>query len=278
MAKKRKGAAARNKASSESEHKPGRAQKKSKAIKVGASAAPNTPGARKASVRRAQVKSGSGARRKSPNVPRAVAPVTRAALYNRAAAVAYARGYWTRVATDGYLGSTVDTYYKVPLDTTFIQTVADGKFVTEVAREPNGQQYPLRDLDDCAHFLSCCLGKPPGGTGGGFAIPSDFPNGPYGILSANKLFEYLDSKKYLRLVAVKVKKDPTLLAQLEEGDLIFYWKNQLGRYHHVAMYMADAHKRITCHTYCRSDQSEDYDQSWNSVNGTDLVTFAKVIG
>ena len=44
------------------------------------------------------------------------------------------------------------------------------------------------------------------------------------------------------------------------------------------MYMADAQKRITCHTYCRSDQDDGYDQSWNSVGGIDLVTFAKVIG
>jgi hypothetical protein len=236
------------------------------------------PVAREAKARRGQAKGGPSVRRKRPNVPSAVAPVTRTVIYNRAAAVAYARGYWTRVATDGYIGSNLDNYYKVHLDTKFIQTVEDGKLITEVARQPSGQEYPLRDLDDCAHFLSCCLGKPPGGTGGGFAIPSDFPQGPYGILSANKLFEYLDSKKYLRLVAVKIKKDPTLLAQLEEGDLIFYWKNQLGRYHHAAMYMADAKKTITCHTYSRSDQSDDYDQSWNSVGGTDLVTFAKVIG
>jgi hypothetical protein len=224
------------------------------------------------SSRRGKAKSRSGAVRES-RVP----ALSTAAIYNRTAALAYGRKYWTRVATDGYIGSSVDDYYQVHLDTKFIQTVKNGKLEDEVAREPDGTEYPLAKLDDCAHFLSCCIGKPPKGTGGGLTIPSDFPDGPYGILSAHRLFEYLDSKKYLRLVGVKTN-DASLLSQLEEGDLIFYWKNATGRYHHAAMYMADAKKRITCHTYCRSDQSDKYDQAWNSVGSTNSYTFAKVIG
>ena len=81
-------------------------------------------------------------------------------------------------------------------------------------------------------------------------------------------------KKYLQLVGVQTT-DETLLEQLEAGDLVFYWDG--AHYHHAAMYMADAKKRITCHTYCRSDQIDTFPQGWNTVLGTTSYTFAKII-
>lgn len=197
-----------------------------------------------------------------------------AGVYNRAAALAYARAYWTKATSDGYIGSKKDKYYAVDKGTVFVRQIENGLFKDESAQLPNGTSYSSDVLDDCAHFLSCCIGNPPGGTGGGLTIAHDFPTGPYGILGADRLFTFLDKKGYLQLVGVKTT-DETLLDQLEAGDLIFYWDGR--RYHHAAMYMADAKQRISCHTYCRSDQVDTFAQGWNTVLDTTSYTFAKVI-
>jgi hypothetical protein len=193
--------------------------------------------------------------------------------YDRAKALDYARGRWCRVSSDNYIGVVApgETYRKVHPDTVFKRSTGN-QAVTEVAEEPNGTVHPWSDLDDCAHFISNCIGAP----AGGLTVGRDYPSGPYGILGADRLFADLRARGHIELTAEKTT-DSGLLATISEGDLIFYWSNQLGRYQHVALFMGLSGKRITCHTYCRSDVNNDPGQEWNSVNGTNSYTFAKIV-
>src|SRR4051794_25403106 len=71
-------------------------------------------------------------------------------VYNRTAAVAYAHNYWNKCVTDGYFwinGSTANYYgagQPVPVN---------------VPGEASGIG------DDCAHFVSSCIGTPGSGLG-----------------------------------------------------------------------------------------------------------------
>src|SRR5690349_302565 len=91
-------------------------------------------------------------------------------LYNRNAAVAYANANWNKCVSDGYFwinGSTANYYgagQPVPVN---------------VAGEASGIG------DDCAHYVSSCIGTP----GGGLTIPSRA--GTYGEPGAARLNELL---------------------------------------------------------------------------------------
>lgn len=132
---------------------------------------------------------------------------------------------------------------------------------------PDGSKIALDDIEDCAHFVSCCLGKEAHESGGGLAIPSDF-NTTYGRLSADRLFNDMKSRNMIDVVGEKLGETQAAakLSQLSGGDLIFYWDTGRNRYGHVGLYMGDAQKRIACHTYCRCDRTSDAGQEWNSVN------------
>src|SRR4051794_37064153 len=73
--------------------------------------------------------------------------------YNRTAAVAYANANWNKVVTDGYFwinGSTANFYG------------AGAAVPVNVTGEAGGIG------DDCAHYVSSCIGTP----GGGLTIPN----------------------------------------------------------------------------------------------------------
>ena len=94
---------------------------------------------------------------------------------------------------------------------------------SEDAVDPDGNVVATwADLDDCTHFISCCLGT----RGGGLKIPTSFPGGPYGILSANKLAELLIAKKWVEILANKIADETKALDimtnKMEPGDLIAY--------------------------------------------------------
>ena len=69
--------------------------------------------------------------------------------YNRAAAVAYARAYWSLACSDGYVAIKQPPYFKkVDAATKFLRTTAsDPK--TEIARPGSGSDIPLDHLEDC---------------------------------------------------------------------------------------------------------------------------------
>ncbi|QQN65259.1 amidase domain-containing protein [Bradyrhizobium diazoefficiens] len=181
--------------------------------------------------------------------------------YDRAKALAYARKYWTKSCSDGYVGVRETTpYVKVPNGTVFVRTDTN-----ETAHLPDGKV--VDNVDDCAHFLSCCLGHEANEAGGGLPIQRDFPSAIYGVISARRLFSTLTEDGLIESILQKASHDQTAhkLSQLAAGDLIFYWDPSVNAYGHSAMYLADAKKRIACHTRCRCDQSNEAGQEWDSV-------------
>ena len=209
---------------------------------------------------------------------------TKPSSYNRSNALAYARSKWTSVSTDNYIGVGSSPGYKqVPAGTIFVRKTADDPG-TEVARLPDGSEIPLSELEDCAHFISCCIGEPPNGTGGGLKIGSEF-SGVYGYIAARRLFDKLKSGSFIDIVgAERMNKTATKTridaGEIGAGDLVFYYfeKNGVPQAEpgHVGLYLGDAGKHIACHTYCRCDQANDYDQSWESVNAAYAYTLAKI--
>jgi len=138
-----------------------------------------------------------------------VAPSARALVYDRNAAVAYANANWNKCVSDGYFwinGSTANYYgagQPVPVN---------------APNEAGGIG------DDCAHFVSSCIGTP----AGGLIIPSRA--GTYGEPGAARLNELLvgsslggygTTYQYGQLV--------TSVSQLTPGDVIGYdWDGSGG--------------------------------------------------
>src|SRR4051812_48821914 len=133
--------------------------------------------------------------------------------YNRTAAVAYANANWNKVVTDGYFwinGSTANFYG------------AGAAVPVNVAGEASGIG------DDCAHYVSSCIGSPTGATAGGLIIPNRA--GTYGEPGAARLDELLvgnssggygSTYKYGQLVSS--------ISQLTPGDVIGYdWTGSGG--------------------------------------------------
>jgi hypothetical protein len=171
--------------------------------------------------------------------------------YDRSSALAYARQYWLSLASDGYIAGEFDgkAYREVPAGTVFVHD--DDPQAPEHALLPDGTTIPWSALDDCTHFMSCCVGSPPGGVAaGGLSIPSDFPTGPYGILGADRFVQALEKKGYVEVIPVADKSAPGL-ERIAPGDLIGYHLRSKKSYGHLVMYAGDGN--IVCHTYCRSD-------------------------
>jgi len=90
--------------------------------------------------------------------------------YKRGNALLYAAGYFNKVCDDGYIA--VKDY--------------DDKSVL-VKRSPGSLLRPVLNEDDCAHFLSCCIGR----FGGGLHLGRwDIPPA-YGVLSPDGLLKRL---------------------------------------------------------------------------------------
>src|SRR6266498_486869 len=93
---------------------------------------------------------------------------------------------------------------------------------------------PGLDLDDCTHFISCCIGTPPpkGMRAGGLRIPDvqglGTPNlVPYGIISAPVLVKFLT----------------------EAGDIVVYKSRENSGASHMALHLGGG--TVACHTSCR---------------------------
>ena len=164
--------------------------------------------------------------------------------YARAAAVEYARTHWRSVCHDGFIaGKFGSANFRRAAAGTLFQHLNDPN--NPECIRVDGETINFGPLDDCTHFISCCLGG-----GGGLAIPRDFPTGPYGIISAKKLVQWLLDSGTATAIAVPDKSNPPL-DRLRVGDLIAYYRASTGRYTHLVMYLGNY--KIVCHTYCRSD-------------------------
>src|SRR3954447_16345839 len=151
-------------------------------------------------------------------------------VYNRTAAVAYANKYWNKVVSDGYFwinGSTANNYG------------AGAAVPVNAPNEAGGIG------DDCAHYVSSCIGTP----AGGLTIPSRA--GTYGEPGAARLDELLvgnssggygTTYKYGQLVSS--------VSQLTPGDVIGYnWGASSGgdmsTIDHTVVYIGNG--LVDCH-------------------------------
>lgn len=185
-------------------------------------------------------KRNSQVKRKSPKPP--------IASYNRTMALAYARKYWNHVCTDNYIAGKFavniadelfplgSAYRSVPAGTKFVHQSRNDGCHWEYAQLPDGSRIEWEHLDDCTHFLSCCLGNPPGQVGGGLNISSAFPQGPYGQVGASSLVAFLKDQGWATVLKVKDKDNPPI-GSISPGDVIAYFNKNLGRYTHLAMYL-----------------------------------------
>jgi hypothetical protein len=224
-------------------------------------------------------------------------PLQPAVNYDRQAALAYARKYWNQVPDEdgvAFIGSSgPDGFKKVPVGTQFVHDFdADGDSLgSEHALLPDGSTIDWSELDDCTHFLSCCIGEPPGGEKAGglplkhrqAGIP---PNAPYAIVRVSTMVEYLTSNDpiwrnkrpgkdpYAVFIGEKTT-DDSLIAQLSPGDLIAYFSPATGRYAHLTMYLGN--DKIVCHTYCRSDEPAcTWDNEWDLGRGSWQWSFIRI--
>ncbi len=211
-----------------------------------------------------------------------------AVTYDRQGALEYARKFWNVPCDDQFIAINApgETARKVPAGTKFVHEVSDPDG-PEHARLPDGSDIKWSDgLNDCTHFISCCIGERPGQPCGGLPIRylqlGTPPSDPYGIVRVDTMVNYLtgrpiappnNRRRYARYVEIVAEKtsDKTHISRLQAGDLIAYFDG--SKYFHMALYLGNG--KIACHTYCRSDLPEcTWENSWDL---TALYTFLRFI-
>ena len=213
-----------------------------------------------------------------PALRAAAAPTPR---YDRAGAIAYARKFWLRPCDDGFIAlgaSAGKDFVKAPAGTVF-EHESDASGEREHALFPDRTQISWKDLDDCTHFISCCIGERPGERCGGLKITirqlGSPPTAPFGIVRVSTMVDFLVRNKLAEVVAEK-STDETMIDKLQEGDLVAYFNKARGIYSHMAL-LLPGHK-IACHTYCRSDQPDcTWDNDWALGRGTHQWTFLRIV-
>jgi Putative amidase domain len=193
-------------------------------------------------------------------------------VYDRAGAIEYARTCWNVVCTDGFISGPIGAR-EVNRATRFVHEFdpRGNSLLHEHAIEPNGNGIDWTNLDDCSHFISCCIGRPPLLPAGGLPLPqptSDYPGQRvYGFGNVAKLKNYLIAQGFVQVIGSKTQ-DRSLVIQLEAGELIVYHTDVQNEGNHFAMLLEDGNTdgvpdsndpfgiyrpKIVCHTYCRSD-------------------------
>jgi cell wall-associated NlpC family hydrolase len=165
-----------------------------------------------------------------------------AAVYNRTAAVAYANQYWNQCVTDGYFWINGSTYKYYG---------AGAPVPVNVPGEASGIG------DDCAHFVSSCIGTP----AGGLSIPTRVPP-TYGEPGAARLDQLLISNGYAQQV--------TSVSQLTPGDVIGYdWtgsgNGSMSGIDHTVIYLGN--NKIASHATSHDGVA------WNWANSSSTITF-----
>jgi hypothetical protein len=202
--------------------------------------------------------------------------------YDRAAALDYARKFWLQPCDDGFIALDSSTgMIKVPDGTVFEHEFdsAGNNAGREHALLPDGARIEWIDLDDCTHFISCCIGQRPGERCGGLPITyrqlGAPPDAPYGIVRVSTMLKYLVDKGYARIVAEK-SIDEKKIEQLGFGDLVAYFNLAGGFYSHLAILLGGG--KIASHSYSRSDRPEcTWDNNWDIGRGDYTWTFLQFV-
>ena len=213
-------------------------------------------------------------------------------VYDRTAAIDYARRHWNVPCNDGFVGLKGlrgKDFEKVPASTKFIHEF-------DANRRSRGREHAQlgggagriewEDLEDCSHFVSCCIGQPPGDTAGGIPIHykqlGSPPNAPYGIVRVSTMLDYLLGRlgkhrsSFARVIGAEKTQDDSHINSLVAGDLIAYWSKESKVYSHLVLYLGNG--KIGCHTYCRFDDPAcTWDNQWDIGRRTHLWTFLHFI-
>jgi hypothetical protein len=165
-----------------------------------------------------------------------------AAVYNRTAAVEYANQYWDQCVSDGYFWINGSTYKYYG---------AGAPVPVNVPGEASGIG------DDCAHFVSSCIGTP----AGGLSIPTRV-SPTYGEPGAARLDQLLISNGYAQQV--------TSVSQLTPGDVIGYdWTGSghgsMSGIDHTVIYLGN--NKIASHATSHDGVA------WNWANSGSTITF-----
>lgn len=172
-------------------------------------------------------------------------------VFDRSRAISYANNYAAYVCSDGYFW----TNSNVP------DWVYDGTNVfTPVPT--------MSTADDCAHFVSCCIGREPHLWGGGMYIPGRTPP-TYGEPSASRIITtVLEAPGF----AVEVPS----ISQLEPGDVVGWnWSGDtnMADIQHVTLYMGN--NLLTCHAASALDVDSTYfgtGWAWHLIHILDYPT------
>jgi len=150
--------------------------------------------------------------------------------YSHSGAVAYASEHCRTVCSDGYF-----------FPRTGIISLPLGSSIVGVSG------------NDCAHFVSCCIGSEPNDSGGGLNVPSralgnywQASDGLYGFCGADRLVRWL------------LQGEGTIVDSVEElqpGDVVAFSSYQGAQYSHVALYIGD--RKYAAHTYTTCARSLD---------------------
>lgn len=160
--------------------------------------------------------------------------------YNRTAAVAYATQYANKVVGDGYFWINGGTYNYYG---------AGAAVPVNQANEADGIG------DDCAHFVSSCIGAP----AGGLSINSRVPP-TYGEPGAAALDQLLLTDGYATQVSS--------ISQLQPGDVIGYdWDggSKISGIDHTVIYMGN---NLIC-----AHSTSHYDVAYNSLGSGTIFYF-----
>jgi hypothetical protein len=201
-------------------------------------------------------------------IVRPAVAAARAPRYDRAGALSYARKFWRHPCDDGFIGlgdRSGRNFANVGSGASFVhEFAADGTSLgREHAELADGSQIPWEHLDDCTHFISCCIGQRPGEACGRLRMPPQLgtpPTAPYGIVRVSSMVEHLTRSRFAEIVAEK-SEDDTIVDQLRPGDLVAYFSKARRRYAHLTLLLEG--NKIACHSYCRSDLPDcTWDNDW----------------
>jgi hypothetical protein len=171
--------------------------------------------------------------------------------YNRAGAVKYALKHWNVPCHDHVICTNTPWRFlssAARLNAKFIQDTGDTEHAEWTERSGKLVRVEWKELDDCAHFVSCSIGK-----GGGLKVPSPV-KGVCGHFEPGHLVNWLFAQGSSTHTVFKksFSEAEELLPTLNEGDVIAYHSPRGSRgYTHSALYLGKG--KIACHTRCRKD-------------------------
>jgi Putative peptidoglycan binding domain len=183
-------------------------------------------------------------------------PPVAAGPYNRSLALDYAKTFFNRICSDGK--HAMKTGYPAKINGVRLKPGM-----------PHADIGPLVGEEDCTHFMSCCIGRPPvisidGTPMKGGQLPLTVAThmkkaGAYGQDFVENLVTQLKLRKFATVVLPEFMPitfsltRKAIVENLKPGDLIAYaGKEKTSSYGHLAMMVSST--GIACHSSSRNDK------------------------